>query len=352
MNIGELLLLTKEKEASDLHLNVGISPTLRIHGDVIRTSKPPLTRKDAKELIYSILSDRQRALFEEKKDIDFSIEVEGISRFRVNVYMERRGIAAVFRCIQVDPPSMADLNLPDSISALLELEKGLILVTGPTGSGKSSTLAAMLRQVNETKRGHIITLEEPIEFVHQPQNCIVSQREVYVHSESYSTALRAALREDPDYILIGEMRDLETIQMAIRAAETGHMVFSTLHTMSAAKTIDRVIDVFPAEQQSQIRIQLAESIQGIVSQTLVKKIAGDGRVAAIEMLVATSGVRNLIREGKTEQLISVLQTGARDNMQSMDQSLAKLVQQNIVGRQEAMKHALDTKTLLNLLGGV
>lgn len=350
MNIGDLLLLTKNQGGSDLHLNVGIPPTIRIHGEITKTNYPALTREQAKELVYSILSDKQRALFEENRDIDFAIEVEGIARFRVNVYLERRGMAAVFRTINVQIPTIEELGLPASVLDLSRREKGIILVTGPTGSGKSTTLAAMLDLINTEDKGHIITLEDPIEFVHDHKNCIISQREIGPHSLSYATAFRAALREDPDVILVGEMRDLETIQLAIRAAETGHLVLSTLHTISASKTIDRIIDVFPPEQQEQIRTQISESIEGIISQILLPRIDAEARVAAVEVMTATPAIRNLIREAKLEQILSTIQVSAKDGMQTMDQALVHLVQHNLIGKELALQKATDRKTIAQTLG--
>lgn len=350
MNIGDLLVLTKNQNGSDLHVNVGIPPTIRIHGQIVRTGYPPMEKEAVKELVYSILSDKQRAAFEETHDIDFAIEVQGVARFRVNVFLERRGIGAVFRTINVDIPDINKLNLPASVLDLSRREKGIVLVTGPTGSGKSTTLAAMLDVINTERRGHILTLEDPIEYTHDHKNCIVSQREIGPHSNSYANALRAALREDPDFILVGEMRDLETIQLAIRAAETGHMVFSTLHTISAAKTIDRVIDVFPPEQQQQVRSQLSESIQGVISQILVPTRDGQGRVAAVEVMTGTPAIRNLIREAKLEQITSTMQISAKDGMQTMDQSLIALVQNGSIGQEMALERANDRKTVAKSLG--
>ncbi|MEI6222742.1 MAG: type IV pilus twitching motility protein PilT [bacterium] len=350
MNIGDLLLLTKNQNASDLHINVGVPPTIRIHGTITKTSYPPLTRELSKELIYSILSDKQRASFEETRDIDFAIEVEGIARFRVNVYLERRGIAAVFRTINVVIPSIEDLGLPATVLDLARREKGIILVTGPTGSGKSTTLAAMLDVINTERKGHILTLEDPIEYVHNHKNCVVSQREIGPHSRTYASALRAALREDPDFILVGEMRDLESIQLAIRAAETGHLVLSTLHTMNAPKTIDRIIDVFPPDQQAQVRTQISESLEGVISQTLIPRVDGQGRVAAIEIMTGVPAIRNLIREAKLEQIPSTMQVSSKDGMQTMDQSLVMLVQRGLIGQEVALQKCADRKTMIKMLG--
>jgi twitching motility protein PilT len=350
MNIGDLLLLTKNQGGSDLHLNAEIPPTIRVDGVILKTNYPALTREQTKQLVYSILSDKQRAAFEETKDIDFAIEVEGIARFRVNVFLERRGIAAVFRTINMTIPNIEELGLPATVLDLCRKEKGIILVTGPTGSGKSTTLAAMLDIINEERRSHIITLEDPIEYVHAHKNCIVSQREIGPHSLNYSAALRASLREDPDIILVGEMRDLETIQLALRAAETGHLVLSTLHTINAAKTIDRIIDVFPPDQQAQIRTQLSESLEGVVSQMLLPRLNGKGRVATIEVMVATPAIRNLIREAKLEQIPSIMQVSSKDGMQTMDQALTIQVQRGAIGQELALQHAVDRATMAKTLG--
>jgi twitching motility protein PilT len=341
MDIADLLMQTIEMGASDLHLTVGLPPSVRVHGEVKPLSHPIMTREQTRELIFDIMQDHQKAIFEERKDLDFSLDFGEKGRFRVNVFHGRQGVGAVLRTIPTKIRSLEELNLPPIIGKLGEYERGLVLVTGPTGSGKSTTLAALIDQVNLTRQGHILTIEDPIEFVHPHKRCVVNQREVGQNTQSFATALRAALREDPDVILVGEMRDLETISLAVSAAETGHLVFGTLHTSSAAQTIDRIIDVFPPHQQPQIRAQLSESIRGVVAQTLVKTCDGSGRAAATEILVATSAVRNLIREGKTFQLPSVIQTGVKDGMQTIEQSLCDLVRAGRVSMEEATHRAPD-----------
>jgi twitching motility protein PilT len=322
---------------------------VRIHGDVEPMNYPPMTRDQTRELTYSIMNDRQRARFEEFNDIDFSLDFGARGRFRVNAFMGREGIGAVLRVIPSGIKSVEELGMPQIIGKMAEFERGLVLVTGPTGSGKSTTLAALIDQINMTRRGHILTVEDPIEFVHPHKKCVVNQREVGPHTNSFASALRAALREDPDVILVGEMRDLETISLAVSAAETGHLVFGTLHTSSAAQTIDRIIDVFPAHQQAQIRAQLAESIRGVVAQTLLKTASGKGRAAAVEVLVSTPAVRNLIREGKTFQLPSVIQTGVKEGMQTIEQSLSDLVLAGRVTHEEALMKAPDKEAFITFL---
>jgi twitching motility protein PilT len=349
MDIADLLIYTLENGASDLHLTVNLPPAVRIHGDIEPMNYPPLTRDQTRELVYSIMNDRQRARFEEFNDIDFSLDFGERGRFRVNAFMGREGLGAVLRVIPSQIKSIEELGMPQVISRMAEFERGLVLVTGPTGSGKSTTLAALIDQINMTRRGHILTVEDPIEFVHPHKKCVVNQREVGPHTQSFASALRAALREDPDVILVGEMRDLETISLAVSAAETGHLVFGTLHTSSAAQTIDRIIDVFPAHQQAQIRAQLSESIRGVVAQTLLKTASGKGRAAAVEVLVSTPAVRNLIREGKTFQLPSVIQTGVKEGMQTIEQSLSDLVIAGRVTQEEAMLKAPDKDALLRFL---
>jgi len=341
MDVSELLLLTKEKSASDLHLSAGIAPTLRIHGTLEKVDHDPLTKEDMHTMLYDILSDENRARFEENKELDFSIELANVGRFRVNAFYQRRGEGASFRLIPENIKSLSDLGMPPIVEKLAHIERGLVLVTGPTGSGKSTTLASMINIINTERYQHIITIEDPIEFVHQAKNCLVNQREVGFHTKSFTAALRSALREDPDVILVGEMRDLETISMALTAAETGHVVFATLHTNSAPQTIDRIVDVFPPHQQSQIRTQLSDALQGVVSQTLIPTIDGHGRVCAVEIMVASSAIRNLIREGKTHQMPSIIQTSARDGMQSMDQTLRNLVMQRKISPDDAFRFAID-----------
>ncbi|OIP43480.1 twitching motility protein PilT [Candidatus Desantisbacteria bacterium CG2_30_40_21] len=341
IDVSELLLLTKEKNASDLHLSAGIPPTLRIHGTLEKVSNELLSKEDMHTMLYDVLSDENRARFEENKELDFSIELSGVGRFRVNAFYQRRGEGASFRLIPEVIKSIADLGLPPIVEKLAHIERGLVLVTGPTGSGKSTTLASMIDIINVERYQHIITIEDPIEFVHQAKNCLVNQREIGFHTKSFTAALRSALREDPDVILVGEMRDLETISMALTAAETGHVVFATLHTNSAPQTIDRIVDVFPPHQQSQIRAQLSDSLQGVVSQTLIPVMDGRGRVCAAEVMVASSAIRNLIREGKTHQMPSIIQTSARDGMQSMDQTLRNLVMQRKISPDDALRFAID-----------
>jgi twitching motility protein PilT len=349
MDIAELLVVTLDNKASDLHLTVGLPPAIRVHGEVEPLSFPSLTREETHDLMYQIMNDRQRALFEEKHDLDFSLDFGEAGRFRVNCFMGHRGVGGVFRVIPNNIKSIEELGLPPIISKLATYERGLVLVTGPTGSGKSTTLASLIDQINETRQGHILTVEDPIEFVHPHKKCIVNQREVGPHTHSFANALRAALREDPDVILVGEMRDLETISLAVSAAETGHLVFGTLHTSSAAQTIDRIIDVFPSHQQAQIRAQLAESIRGVVAQTLLKTANSKGRAAAVEILVTTPAVRNLIREGKTFQLPSVIQTGVKEGMQTLEQSLSELVIGGRVTQEEAMIKAPDKEAFLKFM---
>lgn len=343
MEIADLLILTKEKGASDLHLTVGVPPMIRLHGDLKKVDAPVLTKDRVHQMIYDILNDEQRKKFEEDRDLDFSVDLEGVARFRVNTYFQRRGQGAAFRLIPHIISSIEELGLPPVIAHLARKEKGLIIVTGPTGSGKSTTLAAMLNVINKERYGHILTIEDPIEFVHEHGTCIVNQREVKVHTKSFASALRAALREDPDIILVGEMRDLETISLAITAAETGHLVLATLHTMSAPKTVDRIINVFPSDQQEQIRIQISESIQGVVSQALIPTFDGKGRVPAVEIMVAVPAVRNLIREAKAYQITTIIQSGREYGMQSMDQSLKDLVMQGKIAKKEALKRVSSDK---------
>jgi len=314
-----------------------------VDGDLTRLPLPPLDRQQLRDMIYSIMTDTQVKNFEEHWEADFSTEVKGIARFRVNVFNQNRGLAVVFRTIPSRVLSLEDLKAPEKFVDIIDVPRGLVLVTGPTGSGKSTTLAAMLNHINENRHEHILTIEDPIEFVHESKKCLVNQREVHRDTQSFSNALRAALREDPDIILVGELRDLETIRLALTAAETGHLVFGTLHTSSAAKTIDRIIDVFPGEEKQLVRSMLSESLRAVIAQTLLKKIAG-GRIAAHEILVATSAVKNLIREDKIAQIYSSIQTGAQYGMQTLDQCLQKLVSQGLIDRQTAASKAHD-KTL-------
>ncbi|MCS6926693.1 MAG: type IV pilus twitching motility protein PilT [Candidatus Binatia bacterium] len=339
MDVTALLTFAAQAGASDVHLSSGEPPMIRLHGDMKKLDHPPLSREEVHALIYDIMNDSQRRLFEEHLELDFSFDLGTIGRFRVNVFMQQRGEGAVFRTIPTKILSPEELGLPPIIKKLCDREKGLILVTGPTGSGKSTTLAAMIDYINSTYEGHIVTIEDPIEFTHSSKKCLVNQRELGTHTHSFANALRAVLREDPDVILVGEMRDLETIQLAITAAETGHLVFATLHSPSAPQTVDRVIDVFPAAQQAQIRTQFADAIEAIITQTLCKK-KGGGRVAALEILVATPAVRNLIREGKVHQIPSAMQVGQKDGMQTMDMALIDLAMRGIITREEAQAKSM------------
>ena len=338
-DLTALLGFAKEQGASDLHISAGMPPILRLNGEMVRLELPPLTPDEAHDALYDILKDDQKRQFEEHMEMDFAFEIPGLARFRANMLMQLRGAAAVFRLVPTQVKTLEQLGMPDVLRQLSEKERGLVVVTGPTGSGKSTTLAAMVNYVNETLKGHIVTVEDPIEFVHEPKKCLVTQREVRAHTHSFSNALRAALREDPDVILVGELRDLETTQLAVSAAETGHLVFATLHTNSAAKAIDRIIDIFPSGQQAQIRTMLSESLEGVVAQMLLPAKDGNGRVAAIEVLVGVPALRNLIREDKNAQILSVIQTGSVHGMRSLDQSLRDLVMQGKLSRAEAMKHA-------------
>ena len=340
MDITELLTFSFKQGASDLHLSAGLPPMIRTDGDIRRIDLPSMDQKKIRELIYSIMNDKQQKEFEMHLETDFSLEVPSVARFRVNAFNHNRGTGAVFRNIPTTVLTMKDLGLGQVFKTIADKPRGLVLVTGPTGSGKSTTLAGMLDYINETKFHHILTIEDPIEFIHTPKKCLISQREVYRDTHSFSNALRSALREDPDIILVGEMRDLETIRLAMTAAETGHLVFGTLHTTSAAKTIDRVVDVFPAEEKSMVRAMLSESLQAVISQTLLKKIGG-GRVAAHEIMLGTSGVRNLIREDKVAQMYSAIQTGAGVGMQTLDQCLMKLMKKGLIARDVAREKAKD-----------
>lgn len=336
MDISQLLAFTHQQGGSDLHISAGEPPNIRVHGDMKKVKVPLLSPEDTHEMLYDIMGDVQRKIFEETNDIDFSIELGESCRFRVNIFRTRRGMGAVFRTIPSNILTLDQLALPSILAQLTRREKGLILVTGPTGSGKSTTLAAMIDQINDEEEGHILTIEDPIEFVHASKKCLINQREVGPHTKSFASALRAALREDPDVILVGEMRDQETIQLALTAAETGHLVFGTLHTSSAPKTVDRIIDVFPANQQGQIRAMLSESMQAIITQTLCKKVGG-GRIAALEILVGTVAVRNLIREGKIHQIPSIMQTSLHVGMKTMEAALVELCERNLISQETAIE---------------
>jgi len=338
MDITELLAFSAKQGASDLHLSADMPPMIRVDGDVRRINLPALDHKEVHSLVYEIMNDKQRKDFEEFLETDFSFEVPGVARFRVNAFNHNRGAGAVFRTIPSKILSMDDLGMGQIFKDLAMTPRGLVLVTGPTGSGKSTTLAAMVDYINDTKYDHILTVEDPIEFVHESKKSLVNQREVHRDTLGFNEALRSALREDPDVILVGEMRDLETIRLALSAAETGHVVFGTLHTSSAAKTIDRIVDVFPAEEKSMVRSMLSESLQGVVSQTLLKKNGG-GRIAAHEIMIGTPAIRNLIREAKIAQMYSAIQTGGSLGMQTMDQCLQVMLGKGLISREVARDKA-------------
>lgn len=338
MDITELLAFSAKQGASDLHLSAGLPPMIRVDGDVRRINLPPLEHSEVHSLIYEIMNDKQRKDFEEFLETDFSFEVPGVARFRVNAFNQNRGAGAVFRTIPSKVLSMEDLGMGQVFQDISMVPRGLVLVTGPTGSGKSTTLAAMIDFVNDNRYDHILTIEDPIEFVHESKKCLVNQREVHRDTHGFNEALRSALREDPDIILVGELRDLETIRLALTAAETGHLVFGTLHTTSAAKTIDRVIDVFPAEEKDMVRSMLSESLQAVVSQTLLKRATG-GRVAAHEIMIGTPAIRNLIREDKVAQMYSAIQTGSAQGMQTLDQCLLDLLTKRTITRDVAREKA-------------
>ncbi len=347
--IQDILIQAKEKGASDVHLNIGIPPVFRLNGKMTKTEFPVLKPEDVHKMIYSIIFEKQKKDFEKDKQLDFSYEIEGVSRFRINIFRHRLGEAAVIRLIPTEILSVEQLGLPDVITTLTEKDKGIVLVTGPTGSGKSTTLAALIDIINIKRYEHIISIEDPIEFIHQHKNCVISQREIGEHADSFASALRVALREDPDVILVGEMRDLETISMALRAAETGHLVFSTLHTNSAADTIERIINAFPAHQQGQARLQLAGSIEAVIAQTLIPTADGQGRIAAMELMLATPAIRNLIRDEKIYQIPSTIQISRKMGMQSLDQSLKDLLMEGRISREEALKRAINKKAFLDYL---
>ena len=338
MDITELLAFSAKQGASDLHLSAGLPPMIRVDGDVRRINLPAMEHKQVHGLIYDIMNDKQRKDYEEFLETDFSFEVPGVARFRVNAFNQNRGAAAVFRTIPSKVLSMDDLGLGEVFRSIADVPRGLVLVTGPTGSGKSTTLAAMVDYLNASKYQHILTVEDPIEFVHESKKSLINQREVHRDTHGFNEALRSALREDPDIILVGELRDLETIRLALTAAETGHVVFGTLHTTSAAKTIDRVVDVFPAQEKSMVRSMLSESLQAVISQTLLKKTGG-GRVAAHEIMLGTPAIRNLIREDKTAQMYSAIQTGGSLGMQTLDSCLKGLLSKGLISRDAAREKA-------------
>ncbi len=338
MDITELLAFSAKQGASDLHLSAGLPPMIRVDGDVRRINLPAMEHKQVHQLIYEIMNDRQRKDYEEFLETDFSFEVPGVARFRVNAFNQNRGAGAVFRTIPSKVLTMEDLGMGQVFRDISMVPRGLVLVTGPTGSGKSTTLAAMVDYINDNKYEHILTIEDPIEFVHESKKCLVNQREVHKDTHGFNEALRSALREDPDIILVGELRDLETIRLAMTAAETGRLVFGTLHTTSAAKTIDRIIDVFPGEEKSMVRSMLSESLNAVIAQTLLKKVGG-GRVAAHEIMIGTSAIRNLVREDKVAQMYSAIQTGASVGMQTMDQCLEQLIEKRIISKDVAREKA-------------
>ncbi|WP_052878802.1 type IV pilus twitching motility protein PilT [Vibrio coralliirubri] len=336
MDITELLDFSVKHNASDLHLSAGVSPMVRIDGEVRKLGIPALSHADVHRLVFEIMSDSQRGEFEEKLEVDFSFELPNVGRFRVNAFNQARGCSAVFRTIPVEIPTLEQLGAPEIFERIANYEKGLVLVTGPTGSGKSTTLAAMVDYVNRNHNKHILTIEDPIEFVHTNNKCLVNQREVHRDTHSFKAALRSALREDPDVILVGELRDQETISLALTAAETGHLVFGTLHTSSAAKTIDRIIDVFPGSDKYMVRSMLSESLRSVIAQKLLKRVGG-GRVACHEIMMATPAIRNLIREDKVAQMYSIIQTGAAHGMQTMEQNAKQLMAQGLVDSEEVEK---------------
>jgi len=341
--IDALFKLMSDQGASDLHLSTGSPPIFRLRGEMERQNFKVLAHEELKSILFEILTEKQRATFEEKHDLDFAYSVPGLARFRGNLMMQHRGIAAVFRIIPTRIVSADELGLPEGVRNFTLLKKGLVLVTGPTGSGKSTTLAAMIDLINSTRHEHILTLEDPLEFIHENKLSLFNQRQIGEHSDSFTTALRAALREDPDVILVGEMRDLETISLAISAAETGHLVFGTLHTSSAAKTVDRMVDVFPKDSQEQVRTVLSEALRGVICQQLLKTADGLGRVAAFEIMVGTPAIGNLIREGKTFQIPSIMQTARKDGMQLMDQHVLDLMKTKRVSPEEAYRCCADKK---------
>lgn len=340
VDIAQLLAFAVKNNASDLHLSAGEPPMIRVDGEIKRINMPPLTQKEVHSMVYDIMNDKQRKAYEEFYETDFSFEIPKLARFRVNAFNQHRGAGAVFRSIPSKILSLDDLAAPLIFKELSLQPRGLVLVTGPTGSGKSTTLAAMINHINENRPDHILTIEDPIEFVHESKRGLVNQREVFTDTLGFNEALKSALREDPDVILVGELRDLETIRLALTAAETGHLVFGTLHTTSAAKTIDRIIDVFPAAEKDMVRAMLSESLRAVISQTLLKRIGG-GRVAAHEIMVGTPAIRNLIREGKVAQMYSAIQTGMKEGMQTLDQCLTELLHKGIISKDDARYKAVN-----------
>lgn len=346
-----LLRSAVERKASDVHITVGVPPVLRLNGSLVRTDTKSLTPPETEAMFQAITTPEQQQRFRENRELDFSFAVHGLSRFRVNAYYQRGSIAIAIRVVNERIATLDELGMPEILKSLARLPRGLVLVTGPTGSGKSTTLAAMIDLINSERCAHVLTLEDPIEYLHRHRKSVINQREIHADSRSFANGLRAALREDPDVILVGEMRDVETIGIAVTAAETGHLVFATLHTCDAAQTIDRIIDVFPPHQQQQIRIQLSLTLQGIVSQQLLPRQDGNGRVVALETLIVTPAVRNLIREGKAHQIASVIQTGARFGMQAMDFSLRDLYRRGIISYEEALEHSMNQENFIRLANG-
>lgn len=345
MQITDLLAFGAKNKASDLHLSSGISPMIRVHGDMRRINLPEMSAEEVGNMVTSVMNDHQRKIYQQNLEVDFSFELPNVARFRVNAFNIGRGPAAVFRTIPSTVLSLEELKAPSIFQKIAESPRGMVLVTGPTGSGKSTTLAAMINYINETQPAHILTIEDPIEFVHQSKKSLINQRELHQHTLSFANALRSALREDPDVILVGEMRDPETIGLALTAAETGHLVFGTLHTTGAAKTVDRIVDVFPAGEKEMVRSMLSESLTAVISQNLLKTHDGNGRVASHEILIANPAVRNLIRENKITQINSVLQTGQTSGMQTMDQSLQSLVRQGLIAPEVARRRAQNSESM-------
>ena len=347
MDIAQLLAFSAKNKASDLHLSAGLPPMIRIHGDMRRINVPPLTHQDVHSMVYDIMSDGQRKVYEENLEVDFSFEIPGLSRFRVNAFNQNRGASAVFRTIPSKVLTLDDLKAPAVFADLAMKPRGLVLVTGPTGSGKSTTLAAMVNHRNENDMGHILTVEDPIEFVHESKKSLINQRELGPHTHSFANALKSALREDPDVVLVGELRDLETIRLALTAAETGHLVFGTLHTSSAAKTIDRVVDVFPSDEKEMVRTMLSESLEAVISQTLLKTRDGSGRIAAHEIMIASPAIRHLIRENKISQMYSMMQTSSGMGMQTLDQCLSELIKRSAINYADARAIAKNPDAFAN-----
>ena len=346
MDISDLLAFSVKNKASDLHLSAGLPPMIRVHGDVRKINVPSMDHTQVHDMVYDIMNDGQRKVYEETLECDFSFEIPNLARFRVNAFNHNRGAGAVFRTIPSKILTLEELNCPAIFKEIADTPRGIVLVTGPTGSGKSTTLAAMIDYINENEMGHILTVEDPIEFVHQSKKCLINQREVGPHTLSFQNALRSALREDPDVILVGEMRDLETIRLALSAAETGHLVFGTLHTSSAAKTVDRIVDVFPAAEKEMVRSMLSESLRSVISQTLCKTKDEQGRVAAHEIMIGTPAIRNLIRENKVAQMYSAIQTGQNIGMQTLDQNLQDLVRRNVISAAEARSKAANKDSIV------